>query len=135
VDATQPAGPASKAAPASEVAGGAPQLRPALTELTVGGVQFTLLAVQTQPRNPESYDLRITVRFHNRGPYPANFWNANFRLIVDGIPRAPVGDLNKVVEGRSALEGDVEFHVPANAAALALQIKVGEETTEIGLRQ
>lgn len=34
----------------------------------------------------------------------------------------------------SAPEGEVAFHVPTAAKALALQIKVAEETTEIGLQ-
>lgn len=114
---------------------GNPALKPAVTEVTLGSVQLTLLDVRNEQRNPETNGLRIAMRFYNRGPYPANFWNANFRLLVNGIPRAPTGDLNKVVEGHSALEGDVEFTVPAKAASLVLQIRIGEETTEIALQR
>lgn len=114
---------------------GSSALKPAVTEVTLGDVQLTLLDVRNEQRNPETNGLRIAVRFYNRGPYPANFWNASFRLLVDGIPRAPTGDLNKVVEGHSAQEGDVEFTVPAKAASLVLQIRIGEETTEIALQR
>jgi hypothetical protein len=77
----------------------------------------------------------ISMRLLNRSRYPANFWNANFRLIVDGVPRSPTGDLNKVVDGEAAQEGDVEFTFPANATSLALNIRFYDETTDIPLQR
>jgi hypothetical protein len=134
-DTMQSAAEAQSAAKASAPSAGAPVLEPTATQVTVGNAELTLLDVQTRPRNAETYALTINVRFHNLIRYPVNFWNSNFRLLTDGVPRAPVGDLNQVVDGNSALEGDVEFIVPVTATTLALRILVGQESTEIGLRR
>jgi hypothetical protein len=48
-------------------------------------------------------------------PYPANFWNNNFRLVVDDLPNAPVGSLNELVDGHAAKEGVVKFAVRPDA--------------------
>jgi hypothetical protein len=71
----------------------------------------------------------------NNGRYPVNFWNDNFRLIADDLPRAPVGDLNKVLEGTAAEEGDVEFTFPTNAKSLVLKIRFYGEETDIPLQR
>jgi len=63
----------------------------------------------------------------NNGKYPANFWAASFRLLVDGVPRAPENDLNELVDSHSAKEGMVEFVILDPATDVGLQIGgVGE---------
>ena len=63
----------------------------------------------------------------NNGRYPANFWGASFRLLVDGAPRAPENNLDEVVDSHSAKEGMVEFVIPDTATDVGLQIgEVGE---------
>jgi hypothetical protein len=62
------------------------------------------------------------VRMRNNQDYDANFWDATFRLLVDGVPRAPNSGLNEVVAGRSADEGTVSFVVPESAADLVLLV-------------
>ncbi len=119
---------ASKAQPT-----GAATLTPARTQVQLGDVTFTLLAIQNAERTAETRGLTISLRATNNGPYPVNFWNSNFRLLVDDVPQAPVGELNKVVEGRSAQTGDVEFTYPANSRSLALRIVMGDTSTEIPL--
>jgi hypothetical protein len=79
--------------------------------------------------------LRFTVRCTNNGAFPMNFWDSSFRLVVDGVPRAPISGLNEVVDGRSAKEGDVVFEVPTGENKVVLRISApttsGSETTEI----
>jgi hypothetical protein len=122
---------ATSAKAAGEPAG---TLAPSMVEVKLGDAVFTLLRMQHQPRTPDTHTLTLRARLTNQGPYPVNFWNANFRLLADGVPHAPVGDLNKVVEGSSAQDGDVEFSFPASARSLVLRISAGQESTDIRLR-
>ena len=122
--------PAATAAPSR-----APALTPALGQVKVGLGVFTLLDVATEQRTADQAGLRIRVRLQNDNAYPINFWNDLFRLIVDDVPRAPVGDLNKVLAGNAAEEGDVEFTFPLNATSLGLQIRAYGEETVIPLQR
>ena len=107
---------------------GAPTLALAMQQVKIGQGVFTFRDVATEQRTADQIGLRINVRLQNNNPYPVNFWNDLFRLVVDDVPRAPVGDLNKVLAGNAAEEGDVEFTFPANAKSLVLRIRYyGEE--------
>src|SRR4051794_6363045 len=112
----EPNRPATAAA-----AAGAPSSQrlklPALTEVKLAGGQtvIKILSAELEPFNAEKRALRIAVRHTNLGRYPANFWGASYRLIVDDVPRAPTNSLNEVVAGESAAEGEVVFEVPADA--------------------
>ena len=64
---------------------------------------------------------------------PVHFWNDLFRLVVDDVPRVPVGDLNEVLAGNDAEEGDVEFTFPANAKSLVPRIRYYGEETDVPL--
>ncbi|MGC4095959.1 MAG: hypothetical protein QM706_02495, partial [Nitrospira sp.] len=75
--------------------------------------------------------LYFRVRLTNNGRYPTNFWNRTFRLLEDGIPRAPVGDLNETVDGQSAKEGSVEFSMPESVQQVVLQIHQGNDVSEL----
>ncbi len=57
----------------------------------------------------------------------ANFWDDQFRLLVNGVPRAPDSNLNLTVEGGAALDGDVTFEVPDTAQSLTLRIQHGAD--------
>lgn len=63
----------------------------------------------------------------NNGRFNANFWGASFRLLVDGVPRAPDNSLDELVESHSAKEGVVEFVIPDTVNDVGLQVgEVGE---------
>jgi hypothetical protein len=94
---------------------------------------FTFLDVATEQRTADQVGLRIRVRLQNNNRYPVNFWSDLFRLVVDGVPRAPAGDLNKVLAGNAAEEGDVEFTFPANAKSLVLKIRYYDEEVDVPL--
>ena len=64
--------------------------------------------------------------------FPTNFWDESFRLQVDGILSAPVGNLNKLVPAQSAAEGVVEFVIPAAAQAVVL-VRQADESTEVAV--
>jgi hypothetical protein len=87
--------------------------------------------VQLDRYNVEKLTLRFTVRMTNNERYPANFWADTFRLLVDGVPRAPLSGLNTLVAGHSAEEGEVEFVIPAATPSAVLQIRHADESAEI----
>lgn len=122
---------AGRPGPVSAVAASA--LTPELSDVTLGSATYSVVALQTEVRTTRESGLRVTVRVSNRGNYPLNFWNASFRLLADGLLLSPVGDLNKIVQGNSAEQGDVEFVYPASATDLVLRIMLNEENADIRL--
>jgi hypothetical protein len=92
---------------------------------------YKILAAELDRSNSSTLLLRFVVRLTNNGRYDANFWNASFRLLVDGVPRSPVGNLNELVAGHSAKEGTVEFTIPDQTPRVILQLNVGGEVADI----
>lgn len=135
-DATKPpamagTGPGPSTGPSAGPSTQFPRALAAGSEVRLGGAAYRILAAQLDRRNVEELTLRFTVRMTNSGKYPANFWDETFRLLVDGVPRAPVGGLNKLVQGDSAGEGEVEFAVPAATQSAVLQVRHSDESTRI----
>lgn len=92
-----------------------------------GPVTFTVLSVASRPMRSGVYGVHVRVRMAlPANAVAANFWSDQFRLLVDGVPRAPDSDLNVVVEGGSARDGEVIFEVPTAARSLALRIQWAE---------
>jgi len=83
---------------------------------------YTILKIQLDENDAREFALEVTARMLNEGRFSANFWNANFRLVVDGVPQAPVGSLNEVVDANAAKDGVVKFAVPKDAKAVELQV-------------
>jgi hypothetical protein len=108
-----------------------PRPLPAGTEVRLGPFGYEIRAARLDRRNVEQLTLRFTVRMMNNGRYPANFWDATFRVLIEGVPRAPVGGPNKVVAGQSAEDGVVEFVVPVAAKSVVLRVPHADESTEI----
>jgi hypothetical protein len=106
---------------------------PAMRDYKLGSAVFTLLRAALSVRNTETDTLAIQVRMLNTGSYGANFWDNEFRLLVDTIPRAPDSNLNKLVPAQAAEEGEVTFVVPRAATAVQLRITYGDEETVIPL--
>lgn len=101
------------------------------TEARVGNAVYRILAAQLDRRNAETLTLRFTLRMSNGDRFPTNFWDESFRLRVDGAPHAPVSNLNKLVPAQSAEEGVIEFVIPEATQAVVLQVRQGDESTEI----
>jgi len=89
---------------------------------------FTVLSVASRARRSGIYGVDVRVRLAvPAGAVATNFWNDQFRLLVDGVPRAPDNELmNLVVESGSARDGEVSFEVPASAKTLTLRIQYAE---------
>ena len=121
--ATSPAG--------REQAGPFPVSLKAGEEVRLGGNVYKILSARLDRYNTEKRALHFTVRMTNHGRFPANFWSSTFRLIVDGVPKAPEDLLDKVVASESADEGELEFIVPAATQSAILRLIGGDESTEI----
>jgi hypothetical protein len=105
-------------------------------KLAEGHIIYKILSARLEPYNAEKNALSFTIGCTNNDDYPMNFWDRSFRLLVDGVPRAPISGLNEIVEGQSAKEGDIVFEVPAGENKVVLQISAPtpsgtDETTEI----
>jgi hypothetical protein len=83
---------------------------------------YSILGIETQPRTPTHYGLRLKVRLLTRTSMDMNFWDSAFRLVIDGVPSAPDSNLNLLVPGNAALDGEVIFQVPYAARALMLRV-------------
>jgi len=128
-----PVAAASTSATVPAGAGSHAVVLPEQRDYTFGDGVFTLLAATLAPRNSESKTLTIRVRMLNNNLNPRNFWDSEFRLLVDGVPRSPESGLDEVVAGRSAKDGDVKFVVPAETRAATLRIYYAEEQSDIPL--
>ena len=92
-----------------------------------------LLQGRLEPYNATTRSLTLMVRLTNNGSYGTNFWTRLFRVLIDGVPRAPTNDLNEVVDGHAAKEGDVVFSIPNDAKSVTLRLIWGNEQTDIPL--
>jgi hypothetical protein len=134
---TPPASPAASRSPGAAAAGAArPVALPAINRVSLvgGAAVHTILSAQVEPLDQERRALKFVVRYTNGGRYPANFWSASYRLIVDDVPRAPTNFLDEVVEPDSAKEGDVVFELPVSVKDVVLQISSGDEKSRIPLK-
>lgn len=101
------------------------------TKVRLGGATYQILTAQLDWYDADRRVLRFTVRLTNNEEYPVNFWDDTFRLLVEGVPRSPVGGLNKLVQGHSAEEGEVEFMVPAATRSVDLLVRNSDESSRI----
>jgi hypothetical protein len=103
-------------------------------EHRLSGATFILLGTRLSQRTSETYTLTLRMRMLNEGRYPANFWDDEFRLFIDGVPRSPNSGLNETVNGQAARDGDVTFVVPASATDVKLRIVYSGEQADIPLK-
>ncbi|MFO0996646.1 MAG: hypothetical protein U1F33_08165 [Alphaproteobacteria bacterium] len=98
------------------------------------GRTYTILKMQLDENDAKEFALDITARMMNEERYSSNFWNDNFRLVVDGVLRAPTGSLNEVVDANAAKEGVVKFAFPKDAKSVELQIdRFGADASGIAI--
>ena len=132
---TSPVSPEPSRSPGAVPAAGRAQAiaLPALNRVTLAGgaAVITILSAQVEPLDLDRRALKFVVRYTNAGRYPANFWSASYRLIVDDVPRAPTNLLDEVVDGDSAKEGEVVFELPMSVTDVVLQISSGDEKSRV----
>lgn len=102
--------------------GDVPVALPAGQEVKSEDYIYTILKIELDRYEIGQLSLSFSIRMANQTSYPTNFWNARFRLLADGVPIAPIGDLNELVDGNAAMEGVVRFAIPATTQKAALQV-------------
>jgi hypothetical protein len=130
-DARVPGDPASLPPINGGSNGAYPATLPVAADVTVGSSRFQVLSATVDRDDAEHLRLLFLVRLTNLGATDVNFWNDSFRLVADDVSTAPAGQLNELVDGYSAKEGEVAFQVAAGAKRVALQVRGGNETTRI----
>src|SRR5215831_6959697 len=117
---------------AAQAAAGYPRSLPAGTEIKAGvgthwEVVYRILAAQLDRQAGGELSLRFSIRMTNNHREPCLIGRDQFRLMVDGVPRAPtkarfpnpaLDNQAVIVEGYSAQEGDVIFTVPDTAQSV-----------------
>lgn len=121
------------AAARPRLAGPFPMTLAAVNDVRQDDVVYRVLAATIVRRNTEQLSLRLSVRATNQKTTPVNFWNQTFRLEVDGVPRAPTSDLNELLDGRSARQGEVEFAFADTVETLALLVGDQKEKARVPL--
>ena len=121
-----------KAPVRSRAAGTLPRTLAIGGDVHADGVTYRILSARLARHNVEQLTLTLSVRMINERGAPANLHDASFRLLVDDVPRAPVGGLNELVEARSAGQGDVLF-VFDDAERLVLLVGDGQDKTRVPL--
>ena len=103
------------------------------SQVRADNVVYHILSASIRRRNMERVELHVSVRAMNERAYPVNFWDHTFRLEVDGVPRSPVSNLNDIVQGNSARDGEVVFVFDDTVDTLALLIGDGPNKTRVPL--
>jgi hypothetical protein len=109
--------------PSATPSGAYPMELPAGQEVKGEDHSYTILKIVLDRHEIGQLSLAFTVRMTNHTPYPTNLWNASFRLIADDVPVAPIGDLNELVDGNAAKDGNVTFAIPEKTQKVGLQIE------------
>jgi hypothetical protein len=84
---------------------------------------FALLEARASAGTTTHWTLTLQLRMsipENGGA--ANFVDSAFRLLEDGVPRAPNSTLNEIVERGTSKVGELVYEVPYGTQALALRL-------------
>ena len=104
---------------------------PVQRDYRLGDAVFTLLGATLSPRNNDANTLAVRVRMRNTGPYPANFWDEQFRLLVDGVAQPPVEGVNEVVAAQAVEEGELMFAVPRTVTRVQFRVSSADEQSDV----
>ena len=120
---------------ALESAGGYRVTFPAGSAVSLRSVRaegrYEILSATAEARGGGRYQLKLSVRLTSAGPMDLGFYTDSFRLLVDGVPRAPVNSLIEAVDARSSKEADILFDLPTAATRLELEIANGEDSATL----
>src|SRR6185295_12953884 len=102
--------PGTTAPPArSRLSGPFPRALATGNDVRADGIRYQIVSAGLARDTAEQLALTLSVRMINERRATANFHDASFRLLVDGVPRVPAGPLNELVAAGSAAQHEVRF--------------------------
>lgn len=107
-------------------------------EMRAGDATYKILSAQLDRYASDQLALEFKIRYTNNGEYSVALGEDAFRVLIDGVPFAPVKAPNLLVERQSDAEATVVFAIPDNLTGVELQVgQVGHETATapISLKQ
>ena len=106
---------------------------PARADMRVGDLTCGLRSAVLR-RYAHKFTLTVRLRVQNGGRYPVNVGDGQFRLVLDGSARAPVGGLNEVLGGETTRDCELLFDVPLDARQAVLRATFGDIVAEAPLQ-
>jgi serine/threonine protein kinase len=103
-------------------------------EARAGDAVFKILSAQLDRYSTDRLAFECQIHFTNNSPSSVNLWDDSFRVLIDGVPFAPVKAPNLVVAPQSDAEVRVVFAIPDTITGLDLQVgQVGRQTNTISI--
>jgi hypothetical protein len=101
-------------------------------EARAGDETYKILSAELERHSDGMMATRFKMQVANGGQYAINVSESNFRLLADGVPRAPEKAPSEVLAGGSSIDVDVLFVIAETTAAIELQVgQVGKYTTRM----
>ena len=94
-------------------------------------VVFSILAIRQEPRDTGTQVLSVRMRMLNRGPADEYFGSDQFRLVAGDRSIPPSDTLIGSTDGVEAKETTLRFVAPADLVEVALDIRLGSESTRL----
>lgn len=97
-------------------------------------VTYSVLEGKVEPYNAENQKIILKIRaLLHEGRGGMNFWDSNFRVLVNDLPYAGQGGLNEIVENDSFKDGEVFFIIPRNTNKADLKLTFYKENAILPL--
>jgi hypothetical protein len=109
------------------------RIDPARANMRLGDLTCALRSAVLR-RYAHKFTLTVRLRVQNGGRYPVNVGDGQFRLVLDGSARAPVGGLNEVLSGETTRDCELLFDVPLDARQAVLRARFGDLVAEAPLQ-
>jgi hypothetical protein len=106
---------------------------PKISRFKLGGQQFDILALRSEPAGGDKDVLTVLLRMTNNSPYPDGFVNLTTALQWGEQAIAPLSPSLLMVAPYSAVDSDLSFALPHSAESAMLWVKYGSEETRIPL--
>ena len=103
----------------------------ARTLASSGSASYSLVSV-TSRRFVNALRVIFSIRMANRSHYPRIFSTDGVRLLIDGLPTAPIDGPNDLVAADSSSGGhDFVFHLPVSTQRVILRTTLDDAVSEV----
>ena len=100
----------------------APAVVTTLAPAELGTTSFTFGAPQIEAYS-DRHLVGIPIHAVNNDRYDAPFSDREFRMLIDGDPRAPVGFLGEAIPAMASADATLWWEVPLGSGSLVLRIE------------